>query len=49
MENVVVVIILALIIGAAAFYVYRARKKGQKCIGCPHSSACDKCGCKPKK
>lgn len=47
MENVILIIVLAIIVGLAAFYIYRAKKKGQKCIGCPYASSCPKshCGC----
>ncbi len=45
MGNYIVIAILALIIGAAVFYVYRAKKSGQKCIGCPYSKQCSgSCG-----
>lgn len=40
MENIIIVAILIIIIGLAAFYVYRAKKKGKKCIGCPDSGSC---------
>lgn len=42
MENVILIIVLAAIVGLAAFYIYRAKKKGQKCIGCPYASSCPK-------
>ena len=46
MENIVLAAALALIIGGAAMYVYRAKKKGRRCIGCPDSAGCGKgCGC----
>ena len=32
--------IIALIVGGASFYIIRAKKKGQKCIGCPDSKTC---------
>lgn len=32
--------IVVLILGGAVFYVLRAKKKGVKCIGCPHSGKC---------
>ena len=41
MDNLIIIIILALIIGLAVFYILRAKKKGNKCIGCPYSSACN--------
>jgi len=49
MTDIVVVAILALVIGLASFYVYKAKKSGKKCIGCPSSSscsgACSSCNC----
>lgn len=43
--NIILSIILLLIIGGALFYIIREKKKGRKCIGCPHSkSCCGKCG-----
>ena len=31
---------VAVILGLAGLYVYRTKKKGKKCIGCPDSTAC---------
>lgn len=50
MENIIVIALLVLIIGFAAFYVYKAKKSGKKCIGCPDSGSCSSgkcasCGC----
>ncbi len=47
MENVIIVAALALVIGIAVVYIYKAKKKGQKCIGCPYSGTCSNCS-KPK-
>lgn len=45
MENVIVVVILAMIIGAAVWYLVRAKKKGESCVGCPYAKQCGgKCG-----
>ena len=44
MENIVIIAILAVIIGCAAGYVYKARKSGRKCIGCPDGCSCSS-GC----
>lgn len=41
MENVIIVAILALILGAAIAYIIKAKKSGKKCIGCPDSCSCD--------
>lgn len=44
--NYVVVAVIALIVGGAAFYILRAKRRGQKCIGCPDSKHCAGCcGC----
>lgn len=40
MENLIIIAILAVVIGFAAGYVYKAKKNGKKCIGCPESSSC---------
>lgn len=45
MVDAVIVAVIVVIIGLAAFYVYRAKKSGKKCIGCPDGASCDgKCG-----
>ena len=31
---------IVLIVGAAAFYLIRAKKRGEKCIGCPYAKQC---------
>lgn len=47
MENFVIVAILFLIIGGIFLYIYKEKKSGKKCIGCPHckncSSGCSSC------
>ncbi|MBQ8894817.1 MAG: FeoB-associated Cys-rich membrane protein [Clostridia bacterium] len=46
MENVIIIAILVLIVGAAIWYVIRAKKSGKKCIGCPDSGcSSEKCSC----
>ena len=53
METVITVAVLAVILVGAARYVYKAKKRGQTCIGCPHATQCaqqrkdgsDGCGC----
>jgi hypothetical protein len=46
MENIIIIAVLALIIGGAAAYVIRAKKKGKKCIGCPYGGSCSgSCAC----
>lgn len=41
METAIVVILLVVIVGAAALYVYKAKKSGKKCIGCPNCDCCN--------
>ena len=40
MENFIIISLLILILGAAAFAVRASKKSGKKCIGCPNSSNC---------
>ena len=34
MTDIMIVLIVAAVVGAAARYVYKAKKNGAKCIGC---------------
>ncbi len=44
--DVLLVIILLLIVFFSGFYIYRAKKRGQTCIGCPYSGKCGgSCSC----
>ena len=40
MENVIIIAVIALIILFAVRYIYREKKSGKKCVGCPYASAC---------
>lgn len=40
MENVIVVLILVALAAAAVRYLVRAKKRGETCVGCPHSKQC---------
>ena len=45
--------VIALILGLAGGYIYKAKKSGKKCIGCPDSGSCSVhcggcCGCGQK-
>ncbi len=45
MENIIAIIVIVAIVGAAGLYIYKAKKSGQKCIGCPDSKTCSgNCG-----
>lgn len=52
MTDFIIIAVLLVIVCAAAWYVYKAKKSGQKCIGCPDggcncsaSSGHPDCGC----
>ena len=45
MENINLIVVLAVILGGAGIYIYKAKKKGQKCIGCPHAGKCSRNQC----
>lgn len=40
--NIVVSIILIAIVGGAIYYIYKEKKKGTRCIGCPMAGNCAK-------
>ena len=41
----IAIAVVVLIVGAAAFYIVRAKKRGEKCVGCPYARECGgKCG-----
>ncbi len=42
MGNWIAGIVLAGVVITAIVYVYRAKKRGQTCIGCPHAHNCAK-------
>lgn len=45
MENIIIVAVLSVLVGAAVFYILKEKKKGKKCIGCPYSGK-NSCHCK---
>lgn len=46
MINYIIIGIILIIVVAASLYVYKAKKNGKKCIGCPDGCSC---GTKNKK
>ena len=40
MTNFLIIVILLAIVGGASFYIYKAKKSGAKCVGCPHAKTC---------
>ena len=46
MVDYIVIAVIAAILGGAAGYIYKFKKKGRKCIGCPDSGTCSgSCSC----
>ncbi|MBE7013653.1 MAG: FeoB-associated Cys-rich membrane protein [Ruminococcaceae bacterium] len=45
MENLIVILILVCIVGLALRYIYKSKKQGAKCIGCPYAKECSKKSC----
>lgn len=40
MENYIIIGILLCILGAVVCYLYKAKKRGETCIGCPYAKQC---------
>ena len=40
--DIIIVVAIAVIVGMAAWYVYKSKKSGRKCIGCPEGG-CSRC------
>ena len=40
--DIIALVVIVLIVGAALAYIIKAKKSGKKCIGCPDSATCGK-------
>ena len=40
MADLIVIAILVVVVAAAGCYIYKAKKSGRKCIGCPDGGCC---------
>ncbi len=50
MANIIAGAVICLIVGWAIRYIYKEKKKGTHCIGCPMAGNCHKaCSCHPVK
>lgn len=38
--NIILVVIIAIAVGGASLYIYRVKKSGENCIGCPNAKQC---------
>ena len=44
--DILLILIIAAILGGAIWYLRRAKKRGQTCVGYPHGKQCQgHCGC----
>lgn len=40
MENFIIIAVVLLIVVGISVYLYKAKKRGQTCIGCPYAKQC---------
>ncbi len=40
MQNIILIAVILIILGAACLYIYREKKKGSACVGCPYAKEC---------
>ncbi len=40
LANIIIIAVLALIVFGIVFYLYRAKKRGETCVGCPYAKQC---------
>lgn len=50
MESIIAAVVIIAIVALAVRYIYKEKKSGAKCIGCPDSKtcsakSCSSCGC----
>ena len=46
MVNIIAIVVVGAIVGLAAGYIYKEKKRGVKCVGCPYGGSCGgNCGC----
>ena len=51
MTDIIIIGVIVLVVGGALAYIIRAKKKGQRCIGCPDGKSCSGncCSCSKEK
>ena len=40
MTNIIIIVIILTCVGGAIVYILREKRRGVKCIGCPHAKEC---------
>ena len=38
--NIIAIFVIILTVGGAALYIIRAKRRGDKCVGCPYAKQC---------
>ncbi len=41
MEDIIIILVVLALIAGVLLYLYKAKKRGQKCIGCPYGKNCN--------
>lgn len=49
LANIIIIAVLGAIVFGIVFYLYRAKKRGETCIGCPYAKQCSDKKCSQKK
>ena len=44
LATILAVVVLVAVISLAGLYIYREKKRGVKCVGCPYAGSCEKHG-----
>ena len=44
-SNIIIGVILLAVVAAVVVYLYRAKKRGEGCIGCPYAKQCGSGSC----
>ena len=45
MENFILTVVIFAILAAAVIYLLMAKKRGDKCVGCPYAKKCNSSCC----
>ena len=40
MINYIIIAVIVAVVGGAALYLYKAKKRGETCVGCPYAKQC---------
>lgn len=49
MKDIIIIAVVLVIVACAGLYVWKAKKSGKKCIGCPDGCNCNKKQCDKSK